>query len=319
MIANHFVLRLLCPGCQSTESRELYSADYTEPPIADYLTRFYTQQGGVEIEYLNGVHFVLNECSKCGLIFQKYVPDEFLSSKLYEQWIDPTIVLTNKANNDGIEYFSGLAQEVQAVLRHLSTKPHELNLFDFGMGWGDWCRMAIAHGCKAFGSEISESRIRHARSFGVSIVSWEDIPKYQFDFINADQVFEHIAEPLSTLKYLSSSLKSKGVIMIGVPDGWDINRRLEVMDWNAPKSSHLSLNAVAPLEHINCFNQHSLTAMACKADLVPVEVDVVAGRGKGILDVTIRDMCRTAFRAAKRLVTEHRFNATRMYFAKRQL
>ena len=40
----------------------------------------------------------------------------------------------------------------------------------------------------------------------------------------------------------------------------------------SPKGSKRSLNAVSPLEHINCFNRNSLIIMAYKAKLELVKI-----------------------------------------------
>lgn len=66
-------------------------------------------------------------------------------------------------------------------------------------------------------------------------MSWEEIPQHQFDFINTEQVFEHIPKPLETLRYLKKALKTNGVLKISVPTANDIEQRLEIMDWKIPK------------------------------------------------------------------------------------
>ena len=55
----------------------------------------------------------------------------------------------------------------------------------------------------------------------------EQAENLRFDFINTEQVFEHISEPLETLKELKTLLKPGGIIKISVPTADDINRRLK--------------------------------------------------------------------------------------------
>lgn len=100
------------------------------------------------------------------------------------------------------------------------------------------------------------------------------IPRHQFDVIYANQVFEHIPNPLETLNHLKSGLAPGGVIKIAVPRPRNIERVLKVMDWKAPKYSKNSLNDVAPLEHINCFRLPSLIEMARQAGMEQVFLPV---------------------------------------------
>ena len=182
--------------------------------------------------------------------------------KLYEQWIDPQKVFFRWVQNHSIDYYFRLAEEVMMLIAYFDSIPTQLKLLDFGMGWGHWCQMALAFGCDAYGTELSESRIEYAKSQGIKVITWAEISNYSFDFINMEQVCEHIADPLETLCVLKKSLKPEGLVKISVPDGKDIKRRLKILDWTAPKGSRHSLNPVSPLEHINCFNHRSLIKMA---------------------------------------------------------
>jgi 2-polyprenyl-3-methyl-5-hydroxy-6-metoxy-1,4-benzoquinol methylase len=216
----------------------------------------------VEFEYLDGATYELCECGTCGLIFQKHIPNSALMERLYEIWIDPRKVFDQHLKEDGLEHYSHDAQEIMQILAFLDRAPASLSILDFGMGWGEWALMARAFGCDAYGAELSMERVRYAESNGLKIVSWEEIPRHRFDFINTEQVFEHIAEPLETLHYLKKALKHGGLIKISVPTANDITRRLKIMDWSADKGARNSLNPVAPLEHINFYRRRSLVNMA---------------------------------------------------------
>lgn len=264
MSANHFLKRELCPSCKSVKYKTIYSCPFLESPIKQYLKSFYSNR--IEFEYLNGGIFILNECIDCGLIYQEEIPNDFLMKKLYEEWVTPQIDFHN------FDYYSGYAREVMMIIAYFNTMPNQLKFFDFGMGWGKWCLMAKAFGCESYGTELSETKIKHAKYKGINIISWDEIPSYSFDFINTEQVFEHIQEPFETLCHLKKSLKSRGLIKISVPDGYDLKRRLRILDWKATKGSRNSLNVVSPLEHINCFNRKSIIRMADIAGLETVRI-----------------------------------------------
>lgn len=240
----------------------------TEPPIGKYLREFYGRH--IEFEYLAGADFVLDECLRCGLVFQRWVPDEMLIRKLYEEWINPDEVFEEHRRTDDVHYHRELADEVAMIVALVGKTPADVRVLDFGMGWGNWARMAGAFGCRAFGAEVSARRIAHASAFGVTAVTLDGEPLEPFDVVNADQVFEHLVAPLAALKDLAGRLKPGGLLKISVPNGRGIRWLLNLNDWRAPKDSWRSLNPVSPLEHLNCFTNRSLRVMGREAGLVPL-------------------------------------------------
>jgi SAM-dependent methyltransferase len=231
---------------------------------------FYSLQGGAEFEYLEGVAYILCECDACGLIFQKDVPNEALMERLYEHWIYSQKAHGQHEPQEDLAYYSYYAQEIMQIIAYFGKNPSSLSFLDFGMGWGEWALMVKAFGCDSFGLEISIKRIQHAILNGIKVIDWDAIPQFRFDFINTEQVFEHISKPLQTLQHLSSGLKTGGILKVCVPTANDIERRLKIMDWRSPKDSKNSLNPVAPLEHINFFRKRSIIRMAILAGLEEV-------------------------------------------------
>ena len=258
--------RIRCPACASSGLKNIYTVRFTQEPIKSFLQSFYEPQGKVEFEYLADSSFALDECLSCGLIFQKNIPDAELSKRLYTQWIDPENDIKTMENNTA-EIYAALAREIMLLLGCFSRPPAGIKFLDFGMGWGRAAIMARAFGCEAYGVELSERKAGYARGFGIKTISEGEIRGNRFDIINVGEVLEHLPEPLETLKTLKSALDPGGVMRITVPDGSDIKRRLKTGDWRAPKGSRNSLNAVSPLEHINCFTHASLLKMAGLAGL----------------------------------------------------
>jgi 2-polyprenyl-3-methyl-5-hydroxy-6-metoxy-1,4-benzoquinol methylase len=256
------------------EFRTLYEARYDQPPISDYLVRFYAPQGTVGNEYLREAEYVLCECTRCKLIFQRDIPNTALMEKIYAPGIDPQAAFAQQRSKAGVGHFSRHAQEVMQIIGYFGRQPAALRFLDFGMGWGEWVLMAKAFGCDACGAELSGERIRYAASNGIKAISWNKIPQLEVDFINTEQVFEHLPNPLETLQHLKKGLRPGGLLKISVPTANDMKRRLGLMDWHAPRESRNSLNPVAPLEHINCFNRSSLLKMAEEAGMGEVFIPV---------------------------------------------
>jgi len=272
MMGSHFLERTKCPACGESESREIYRCGFLEDPIRTYLENFYKFQGGIEIEYLEGSSYILEECRECGLIFQKHIFNNELMERLYEKWIDPEWAFEHEQEQKDFKRMTHYASEIMSVIAFLGREPRDLAFLDFGMGWGRWCRMAQAFGCHAAGTELSPARIENARKLGIEVVTWEEIPNREFDFINSEQVFEHIPEPMETLRHLTRALKPGGLVKIGVPEGSGIKKKLRVGHWSAAKKSKNSLNPVSPLEHINCFKRSTILQMADLAGLEPVRL-----------------------------------------------
>ncbi|MEO7318123.1 MAG: class I SAM-dependent methyltransferase [Chthoniobacteraceae bacterium] len=266
-MTDHFETRKSCPCCGAEGGVLLYEKPFCDAPIRGYLEAFYQPQGGVEFGFLEGTAFTLIECGQCGLIFQKHIPNDALMVRLYDRWIDPARVFALIDGRQGAAYFMSLAKQVANVTEWFRKPPSELRCLDFGMGWGHWCRIARGFGCEVAGVELSEVRIAFARKAGLQVLAYDDLPDHGFDYINTEQVFEHIPQPFETLAYLKQSLKPGGLIRISVPDGWGIRRKLARGNWLAQKGSRDSLNAVAPLEHINCFHYHAIVKLAARAGL----------------------------------------------------
>lgn len=272
MAGSHFSTRETCPACRNCRFAVLYKSSYLEPPVIDYLRSFYLPQGTIETEYLENAYYTLEECRNCGLIFQEEVPDSFLMERLYGKWIDPAKALernTEKANLDlGSKYF----HEITQIISYLNKEPAKLNFLDYGMGWGNWALMAKALGVNAYGSEISSARIEHARSKGLEVLPAETLPDHKFDFINTEQVFEHLTTPLETLTMLKGALAEDGIIKISVPAARNIKKRLQIMDFTTDREDKYSLNPVAPLEHINFFRKESIIKMTETAGMTRITI-----------------------------------------------
>lgn len=270
-VNNHFIKRLQCPVCQSDNLKVLYTESYESDLIKNYLDDFYNPQGGVEHEYLVGTDFSLQKCSNCDLVYQENVPNDDLMFRLYEQWIDPNIVCEAR-DKLPLWYYESYANQLLDLVSFFNKPPNNLEYLDFGMGWGKWCLMAKAFGCQVYGLELSKERIAYAKRNGIKVLDETDLNTHQFDYINTDQVFEHIPNPLQVLHDLVALLKPEGIIKISVPNGNQVEHLLETMDWSAKKGHQNSLNVVAPLEHINCFKTKTIMilAEACNLELIEV-------------------------------------------------
>jgi len=234
---------------------------YTTGPIFEYLKKYYTEKGAFEPEYLEGAVYKVVECEECGLIYQEYIPDNELLSRVYSVWLDPKAAAQRNIKALG----SNAAQYVreQWLLRYWA-KGKRLHVLDYGMGHGRWCETAAAFGHKVDGFEYEDARNENARRRELfDVVSYDDIARKQYDFINTEQVFEHLSDPLETIKHLVRGLKSGGMIRLSVPSGRLIKNSLSSEHgYNFSKRARAGLYPIVPLQHLNCFAGESLVKIA---------------------------------------------------------
>ena len=217
----------------------------------------------------------------------------------YEKWISAEISLNKKRSAD-VSLFMNYAFEIASIPKMLNKKPHEINILEFGMGWGFWANVAKAFNFNVAGSELSEERIKFAENNGLKVI--QDISKEQdesYDYVYANQVFEHLPNPAEIIKDLSRVMKKGGIIHIQVPNGQKIERKLKSKNWKAQK------DAIQPLEHINCYNGNSLKTLAFEADLTPIPPPF------NLRATTIKSLFRSQWKYLYK-----RFYSTEMFFKK---
>lgn len=161
--------------------------------------------------------------------------------------------------------FNNYAFEMEGICKILNKKPYEINVLEFGMGWGFWSNVAKAFNFNVAGVEISEVRTEYAKKRGLMVIKNISKEKNEsYDYIYADQVFEHIPNPGEVIRNLARILKKGGIIHIKLPNGHKIERKLIKTNWEAQRE------AIHPLEHINCYNRKSLKILAEQANLTLV-------------------------------------------------
>lgn len=254
-----FLPRKACPVCGNGNVETLCQLDFGDPRLAGFIETFYA--GRVPLEQLAETPYRVRACPRCALLYQDPVLDNDGMRELYERWVDPEPSLRKKQNAGG-KLYRRYAGQVQTIARLFAERrPGEVRVLDYGMGWGYWCRMAQAHGFDVSGFELSALRRAHAVELGLRVI--EELPGQggAFDFILASQVFEHLPDPLSSLRELVENLAPGGVIHLRVPDGSGVESWLRQRDWS-PR-----LDAIHPLEHVNCFSRKTLLQLATAAGL----------------------------------------------------
>ena len=270
----HLLERTACPACRSTHHTSIYSRPFCDDPIREFLLTYYRESGRIDMQDLRDANYTLLECRDCGLVYQQLIPGEYLMERLYRERTNFDPSKDRSRLHTSVQYYARHAELMMTLAGHLRKPPHEIKVFDFGLGWAELATMAVASGFETYGAELVEAKKQFARSHGIHVIEWEEIPGYHLDFINADWIFEHLPHPLDTLEHLCSGLSEHGIVKLSVPVNVHIKRRLKVHNWAAPKNSRSSLNPVHPLEHLNCFEGKSLDRMAAQCGLRPFKFPI---------------------------------------------
>lgn len=259
-MSKNFIKRNLCPCCESSSTKIIHSVCFSDEKIWSFLNSYY--EGRLPREMMESDYFNVARCNNCGLLFQEYVLNDSNMYLLYEEWISPEKSRDKKLFAD-ISLYKQCAIEVESICAFIHKKPHEINVLEYGMGWGHWSNMVKAYNYNVTGAEISKRRQAFAQKTNLRVIAeTEQEESGTYDYIYSNQVFEHVPDPNVTIKELGRLLRKNGIIHIKVPNGRGLEKDLKNPDWKAKK------DAIHPLEHINCFNRKSLKILAKKAGLV---------------------------------------------------
>lgn len=264
----HFLTRSACPVCEGRSARTLLARPYAESRLRAALENFYRDVGGLDYEALLGAEYILLLCPDCGLAYQRDVPDDLLLGRLYEEWISPEKAFARFHATVSPVREVEIAREVALSLALVPQPSAPPRVLDYGCGWGEWGRAALAAGAETWGTELSATRRAACERLGLRVVADTELPDACFDLISADQVFEHLPAPRATLALLAAKLRPGGVIRLAVPNARDIASVVPDFDREVVRPRLGRLNPVAPLEHLNGFTTAALIRLASSCGLV---------------------------------------------------
>lgn len=179
-------------------------------------------------------------CKNCGLVFLgKRWTKEFYSI-FYKYYYDDLYRLEIKPDY-GIEAVINNMKEIyERILPFVFSNEYPLNILDLGASSG--------HGLKYLGDQLTNSKlfaiesspecceILTSREIGAELISndfdlpWEDEYENSMNIIIMRHVFEHVLDPLTTLRKIRKSLANDGILYISVPD--IINIRTDLRDYD---------------------------------------------------------------------------------------
>ena len=256
-----FKKRDKCPICDSIESIDVFSVPYSQDVMSRYLSDNYDINLEEFALLAKGIPYQVQKCCNCGALFQLFQPTHTLLLKIYDQYINSDESLKRKRSpaNDTLWLYSG---EMSLLSSLIQKDIAEAKLLDYACGWGVWTKVAKGWGYDVAALELSESRTAHLRQSGITVINSLANHKEYFDFINCDQVFEHLCNPIDNLTEINESLKNGGVVKISIPYSpfsWLSIRRL---DRFGKGTGVAPPDILAPLEHLNYCDRKGLRILA---------------------------------------------------------
>jgi len=258
-----FVARDICEVCGSDNCVEIFSTPFSNPIIGDFIHEYYS--GRISISDLGVNRYTFKRCSDCGFIWQHNILDDRSMEYLYDKAIDTESSLAQRdgATATGFMSLANNAAKIEGFFPRTSSR--EINVLDYGMGWGHWARTAGALGYQVTGVEISDLHLEFARGMGVtSVTDTEEFEAHSFQVIRAEQVLEHIPDLKRIRDEWMRLLAPNGILMVSVPNGAGSERALQSGNWRPSKGP------LHPLEHINTFTHKSLLRFASEVGLTRV-------------------------------------------------
>ncbi|MEQ9424520.1 MAG: class I SAM-dependent methyltransferase [Cyclobacteriaceae bacterium] len=207
--------RSKCPICNYKVSKRLFEV------LPEY---FLSNNTTIDIKKLETSGLLsldniwLLQCKNCALVYnekvlsaqwqEKFWKEVFIPSKSREKIYNP---------KKRIEFYR---RSFEFTHYSLSKKGHvQLNVIDYGAGWGDFLSVISSDGINAIGIEIDSDKIAYSKKNGINVVeSIELISNTKFNIFHSDQVFEHLENPQAHIDLIKPYLDDDFIGYISVPN-----------------------------------------------------------------------------------------------------
>lgn len=211
-----------------------------------------------------------------GLLFQTWVLEDHELPLLYHT--GKASEIREEIARQKLYWFAHQTEEI-LVLRQVCSNPCPAVL-DYGSSWGKWASMALAFGCEVSAVEVNRQAAEFCKARGIFLLEENRLPEAGFDFVNVDQVLEHVAEPREVFQKLVRALKPGGWIKLSTPDDPRLARQIRRGALQELPSLQ-ELDALVPLVHINLFSNATLGGLAAQENLRPFRLPLWIGLGAG--------------------------------------
>jgi len=218
-----------------------------------------------ENQFNIGDSFNVVICNNCNLVFTNPRPSEMDISKYYSKgeyythltidesykkskmrWMIKNIIMNAiYSSNKGYEDVHLTIKLRNFIIKLIFQRfvaiiiPFKKNgkILDIGCGNGIFLSMMKQNGWDTYGLEVSEACVIEANKAGINVLMGKleesNFHNKQFDVIVANQVLEHVYDPVNFLIECRRILKDDGILILGVPNFESYDAKLFKEHWTA--------------------------------------------------------------------------------------
>lgn len=185
-----------------------------------------------------GMDFSIVSCTSCGHVYVTPRPTPAICADIYGRLWRSYEPETLKVDDFALH-----------VCRQLGALGNKGKLLDFGCGWGSYLGAAKHLGWDPVGIELDEAKVAFVERYGLKAVCGDLLDRVfeesSFDAVIAQQVFEHLYDPVAYLVEIKRILKPGGVLFVSVPNFGRLAARLQGPRWPM----------VSPVAHVRYFTR----------------------------------------------------------------
>ncbi len=234
--------------CKLCESRDVFLLDrFSGKEIGAFIPRFnktYKKNFSKDLAIVDDDVFLLVRCRSCTFSFIANPLSSKNLHKLYEEIIDSSATQKISKQSEHRSLFLNIWLDILAF-----TKSGQV--LDIGCGWGEFLQIGLSLGFKCYGYEFDQKKYPVLKSLGVKMLDQLDKSNKKYDFILANQVLEHVTDPVFLVRTCRNILSDKGRLLIAVPNCSNLGKKIT--------------KTLNPLEHINYFTPKSLRTLLVNA------------------------------------------------------
>jgi hypothetical protein len=250
-----------CPLCGADEGDVLLA-----PEAAEFCSTNWTYRA--DFRTLLGlpeeVRFPIRRCRACSLAYAAVVPSDAFLTTLYEE------VIVHASCIEGSENRLSQAGRLRCVADLLELAPEgRARALDYGSGAGVTLRLFAACGVDAVGFEPSRIRVSYCIEAGSQVENDVDALRSHapFSMVVLDNVLEHIAEPVQTMKLLHAITTPEAVAYVSVPSYETDTMRKQIERHGRGQALDMTLN---PWEHLSYFSRGTLDRLMAVGGFRPI-------------------------------------------------
>ena len=184
-VKNNLVIdRPVCPVCKSPKRTILISVKHNSDGFLDFIKfeKFYSKEfyESYASGAINDLLFEIAECGNCGLTYLTEVLNDNGMEMLYNKWLDKELLKDYYSQQEYSPYEESILRVIKKHFKH----KEQVNVMDFGAGYGNFCSIATKLGIKTYAFDLSTDKNDHINSMGVTIINnFEKYKGYLISFM----------------------------------------------------------------------------------------------------------------------------------------